>query len=66
MARKRKTKVKINRDKIVKSIVLVVLFGIIFLAVMSPQTLSQIENKFGINISDYIKYENSISTSKCN
>ena len=64
MARKRKTKVKINRDKIVKSIVLVVLFGIIFLAVMSPQTLSQIENKFGINISDYIKYENSISTSK--
>lgn len=64
MARKRKTKVKINRDKIVKSIVLVVLFGIIFLAVMSPQTLNQIENKFGINISDYIKYENSISTSK--
>ena len=64
MARKRKTKVKINRDKIVKFIVLVVLFGIIFLAVMSPQTLSQIENKFGINISDYIKYENSISTSK--
>ena len=64
MARKRKTKVKINRDKIVRSIVLVVLFGIIFLAVMSPQTLSQIENKFGINISDYIKYENSISTSK--
>ncbi len=64
MARKRKTKVKINRDKIVKFIVLVVLFGIIFLAVMSPQTLSQIENKFGINISDYIKYENSVSTSK--
>ena len=64
MARKRKTKVKINRDKTVKSIVLVVLFGIIFLAVMSPQTLSRIENKFGINISDYIKYENSISTSK--
>ena len=64
MARKRKTKVKINRDKIVRSIVLVVLFGIIFLAVMSPQTLSRIENKFGINISDYIKYENSISTSK--
>lgn len=63
MGRKRKKKVKINSEELIKFIVLVVLFGIMILAVCSPQSLSKIESIYGIKISDYIEYDEEIGSS---
>ena len=57
MGRKRKKKVKINIEELIKFIVLVILFGIMILAVCSPQSLRKIESIYGIKISDYIDYD---------
>lgn len=63
MGRKRKKKVKIDSEKLIKFAVLIVLFGIMILAVCSPQSLSKIESVYGIKISDYIEYDEEIGSS---
>ena len=63
MGRKRKKKVKIDSEKFIKFAVLIVLFGIMILAVCSPQSLSKIESVYGIKISDYIEYDEEIGSS---
>ena len=63
MGRKRKKKVKIDSEKLIKFVVLIVLFGIMILAVCSPQSLSKIESVYGIKISDYIEYDEEIGSS---
>lgn len=63
MGRKRKKKVKIDSEKMIKFAVLIVLFGIMILAVCSPQSLSKIESVYGIKISDYIEYDEEIGSS---
>ena len=62
MGRKRKKKVKINREEFIKCTVLVILFGIMLLAAFSPQSLSKIESTYGIKISDIIDYEGSVAS----
>ena len=62
MGRKRKKKVKINSEEFIRCTVLVVLFGIVLLATFSPQSLSKIENTYGIKISNVIDYEGSIAS----
>ena len=62
MGRKRKKKVKFNREEFIKCTVLVILFGIMLLAAFSPQSLSKIESTYGIKISDIIDYEGSVAS----
>lgn len=62
MGRKRKKKVKFNREEFIKCTVLVILFGIMLLAAFSPQSLSKIESTYGIKISDIIDYESSVAS----
>ena len=62
MGRKRKKKVKFDREKFIKCTVLVILFGIMLLATFSPQSLSKIESTYGIKISDIIDYEGSVAS----
>ena len=63
MGRKKKTKNKLKDIDFIKLTVLVVLFGIVILAVLSPQSLSEIESAFGIRISNIIDYEASLEKS---
>ena len=63
MGRKKKTKNKLKDIDFIKLTVLVVLFGIVILAVLSPQSLSEIESTFGIKISNIIDYEASLEKS---
>lgn len=55
-------KKKINIDNYIKLSVLAVLFGIMALAVLSPQSLSKIESTYGIKISNIIEYEESLNS----
>ena len=57
MGRKKKIKNKFKDINFVKYSVLIMLFGIIILAIMSPDSLSKIENTFGIKISNIIEYD---------
>ena len=57
----RKKKKKINYEEYIKVIVIGVLFLIMILAVLSPQSLSKIESTYGIKISDIIEYENLVN-----
>ena len=63
MGRKKKKKNKLKDIDFIKLTVLVVLFGIVILAVLSPQSLSEIESTFGIKISNIIDYEASLEKS---
>lgn len=63
MGRKKKVKNKLKDIDFMKLTVLVVLFGIVILAVLSPQSLSEIESTFGIKISNIIDYEATLENS---
>ena len=56
MGRKKKAKTRLKEIDFVRLIVLTVLFGIIILAVLSPQTLEKLEEEYGFEITNYIDY----------
>ena len=57
MGRKKKVRTRLKEIDFVRVAVLTALFGVIILAVLSPQTLEKIEEEYGFSISNYIDYK---------